>query len=423
VIAKGTLHNSGRRLADYMTTGKDNEKAALWQLKGFASDEIKAAFRSIDVLAKGTRAEKPFFHVQVRNPADEELTKEQWERVADRIEVKLGYSGQPRAIAFHQDVETGHEHMHVAWSRIDGETLQAKPLPFFKLRLKEVCRELEVELDLTRVSSDRPRVELAPSRNEEEQSRRLDTDLHGIRGTIRAAYEQSDGGKAFAAALADQGLTLCQGERRDFIVIDAAGGMHALGKRLLGDSAAQVRHHLADLPHEALPTVAEAREHLVREAPAITMPVLQQEREAIFASFAERRAERAAMEPANENLSGIGHELGQAGRHVERGLGGVAQVAQGVAGGVQNIAIGIERFFFGGGEAPARPVYREPESAARQFKRETDLMRPEEALASADFHAKKETFTLGIKPEIVAAMRRKVEEERERKREERDRDR
>ena len=45
--------------------------------------------------------------------------------------------------------------MHLAWSRIDGDTLTARPLPFFKERLKEVSRELEKALDLTRVRNER----------------------------------------------------------------------------------------------------------------------------------------------------------------------------------------------------------------------------------------------------------------------------
>lgn len=416
MIAKGTTHNSGSRLAAYMVTGKDGERAELYSLHGFAAGDIREAFASIEAMKAGTRLDKAFFHVQVRNPEGEELTRAQWLRVAEAIEDKIGYSGQPRAIAFHTDEKTGHEHMHVAWSRIDEATLQAKPLPFFKLRLKEVSRELEKELDLTRVSSERPRVELAPSRGEEEQSRRLDTDLHGIRGAIRDAYERSDNGQAFAAALTDQGLTLCQGERRDFIVLDQEGGIHALGKRLLGDSAAQVRQHMADLDRAALPTVAEGRDHLAREAPAITLPVIDQERQAIRESFAERAAEREAMQPANEALASAKHVAGHAANKVERGLSGVAQVAQSIAGGVESVAIGLERFLFGGGEAaPAQPAPAPERKTEGQEVRER-LAAMEPQVRATDPNVPRYRF--GVDPELVAEIRRKREE---RERDDRDR--
>lgn len=262
MIAKGTPHNNGAKLAAYLTTGKENEVASLWQLRGFASDDIREAFRSVHVMAEATHAEQPFFHVQVRMPDGETLTREQWEHVADRIEAKLRLTDQPRAIAFHRMQDTGHEHMHIAWSRIDDETMTARALPFYKLRLKEVSRELEIELGLTRVTNERRGPAMAPRRNEQEQARRLGTDIHKIRGLIRDCWDRSDTGRAFAAALTDNGLTLAKGERRDYIVIDAAGGMHALGKRILGHSAAEVRARLADIDHRSLPTVEHVRASL-----------------------------------------------------------------------------------------------------------------------------------------------------------------
>lgn len=259
MIAKGTLHDSGARLAAYMATGKDGEVAQVHEVVGFASDDIFDAFRSIDAMAAGSRLTKPFFHVQVRNPNGEQLTRTQWVTVADRIERVHGLRGQGRAMAFHIDRRTGHEHMHVAWSRLDGWTLKARTLPFFKQRLKAVSRELEIELGLTRVSSARPRPEMAPRRAEEEQSRRLGTDLRSIRGAIRAVYERSDSGKAFVAGLAEHRLVLCRGDRRSFVVVDRKGGLHTLGKRLLGDSAEAVRRRLSDLTPGDLPTIDALR--------------------------------------------------------------------------------------------------------------------------------------------------------------------
>jgi hypothetical protein len=468
MIAKGTLHNSGARLAAYMVTGKDGERAELHELRGFASADIAEAFRDVHLMAEGTRSTKPFFHAQVRNPEGEELTRAQWLKVADRIEAKLGYSGQPRAVAFHIDEKTGHEHMHVAWSRIDADTLQAKPLPFFKLRLKEVCRELENDLDLTRVRSERPRVELAPSRAEEEQSRRLDTDLHGIRGTIRQAYAQSDSGKAFAAALADKGLTLCQGERRDFIVLDQAGGIHLLGKRLLGDSAAEVRRGLADIDRAGLPTVDEARAQLAAErarqpeptrqpSPAVqttpqhphsaqsetkeaprfepyTPPLDPIAARAAWAATLRELADRREVEAAKPTVQKAPEVV----RTVERAADKVehvaAKVGGGVIGAVEGLAAGLENFLFGGTKAkeperqaaPAVAPAAAPAPAnaeAKAFKREIDLTAPEVAVQSADFQAKKDTFTLGVRPELVEAMRRKMEQARAREREDDERDR
>jgi len=269
MISKGTTHDNGGRLARYMVTGKKGERAELWELRGFASPDIVDAFRSVHVVAEATKCQQPFFHVQVRNPETDRLTREQWEYTANRIEGMLGLKDQPRAIAFHIDERTGEEHVHIAWSRVDDQTLTAKPLPFYKSRLKKISRELELHFGLTLVPNERESsIKYAPTRAEDEQARRLGLDPHKLRETIRNCYERSDCGRSFEAALAGEGMILARGERRDYVVIDQAAGMHALGKRLLDTTAAQTRARLADVPREQLPTVEQAKE-FIREQSVI----------------------------------------------------------------------------------------------------------------------------------------------------------
>lgn len=108
---------------------------------------------------------------------------------------------------------------------------------------------------------------------------------------------------------------------------------------------------------------------------------------------------------------------------------GVGIVMGGVSSTLESIGLGIGEFLFGGGEAKRESV---PESVApavpadavaRSFKREMDLTEPAAALQSADFEAKKETFTLGVRPEIVEEMRRRIEAKRLREMTDEDRDR
>ncbi len=262
MIAKGTTHNNGAKLAWYMITGKDGERAELWELRGFEATGIKDAFRDVHIMAEATQCEQPFFHVQVRNPDGEILTRQQWQVTANRIERMLGLTGQPRAIAFHINEATGHEHMHVAWSRIDENTLKAKHLPFFKERLKKVSRELELHFGLTIVKNERAGpIKYAPTRAQEEQARRLNVDIHEVRNTIRACWDHSDCGVSFQAALAHEGLILTLGDRRGLVVVDHAGGVHALGKRILDVTPAKIFERITDL--DQLPGVEQAREFIL----------------------------------------------------------------------------------------------------------------------------------------------------------------
>jgi len=260
MICKGTTHNNGAKLAAYMETSKDGERAELWELRGFAATTIKDAFRCVDAMAGATKCEQPFFHVQVRNREGEIMTRQQFEYAADRIERMLGLTGQPRAITFHTYEHNNDQHMHVAWSRIDQDTLTAKPLPFFKERLKKISRELELHFGLQPVTNQRPdKIRYAPTRAEEEQARRLGFGPHDVRNTIRACYERSDCGASFQAALEHEGMILAKGEKRDFIVIDREGGVHALGKRILDDTASKIRARLSDLSREELPSAVMAQ--------------------------------------------------------------------------------------------------------------------------------------------------------------------
>jgi hypothetical protein len=260
MISKGNTHSDGAKLAAYLTTSKDGERAELWQLKGFGTTDLKDAFRDVQIMAGATKCEQPFFHVQVRNREGEALTHQQWEHAADRIGRMLGLGNRPRAIAFHTDDITGEEHMHVAWSRIDQETLTAVSLPFFKDRLKKISRELELHFGLEPVTNRREGpIRFAPTRAEDEQARRLGLDVHEIRNTIRNCWDRSDCGTSFQAALEHEGMTLAQGEKRDFVIIDREGGIHALGKRIVDMTASKIRDRLSDTSRDELPTVEMVR--------------------------------------------------------------------------------------------------------------------------------------------------------------------
>lgn len=427
MIAKGNLHANCGKLAAYLVTGKDGEKAELHELRGFADATIRDAFKTIDAVAKGSHCTKPFFHVQVRNPqGDRALTTAEWERVADRIERINGLKDQPRAIAFHTDEKTGERHMHVAWSRMDDATLRPRPLPFYKFRLKEVCRELEIELSLTQVRNDRERPEIrAAHRGEQAQAKRLGIDDRAIRGAIRDAWERADNGKAFVAALAENGLMLCAGDRRDYVVMDERGGTHALGKRLLGVSAADTRKVLADLDRDAMPSVLEGRATMHTR-----MLVREQEQAAALERPIVPEARAAAIEfthPILQPLVPTTRETAQVMQTVvTKTLPIAAKGLEHAADAVAGLVTGLGEFLFGGighspaapQEAPAAPVMgrkrvRSGRTAAQERERYlVNMASPAEMLHEGHVMATVKAQTMPVRPEIVDAMRRKMEQAR-----------
>jgi hypothetical protein len=244
---------------------KNGERAELGELRGFGeADNILDAFRDVEVMAEATKADNALFHVQVRLPDHERVTPEQWQHTADRIENRLGLTGQPRAVYFHINDKTGERHMHIGFSLVEAETMTVKPLPYFKFRLKNLARQLEEEFDLTRVPNHREGpIKFAATKAQQEQDRRLGVNGDEIRNAIRACWERADCGRSFDDALADEALILVQGTRRDYLVMDHAGGLHALGKRILDVSATKVRDRLSDLDRANLPTIEQAREFML----------------------------------------------------------------------------------------------------------------------------------------------------------------
>lgn len=265
MIAKGNTHDSGPKLVAYILTAQEGERVEIGGARGFgffSADLMQAAAIMQQIADHTTNCRDAWFHTQTRLAPGEQLDRAQWERVLDREEKRLGFSGHARAWSFHIDEATGEKHLHAAWFRIDPETNRGHDPGLFKLRLMEVARWAEKEFGLRELSNERQPHDRAraPERGEMEESRRLGTDVRAIRTAILDCFEHADGGKAFKAALEERGLMLANGDRRDcFVVVDQAGGQHALNKKLTGQTLAETRARLADLDRGQLPGVEQAQ--------------------------------------------------------------------------------------------------------------------------------------------------------------------
>ncbi len=267
MIIKGNRHGNGSKLAAYLLDGgKHGERVFAPELHGFGlhPDDLSKSLSALDAIASSKGIQNPLFHVQIRLPQQDHMTREQWDATRTRVLKTLGLEGQPHAFVFHADELTGELHGHLAVSLINEQTHQVKAVPFYKFRLRALARKLENEFDLTRVSSQREGpIKYAATKNEEQQAQRLGVDKDAIRNTIRDCHDRTGCGRDFENELAHEGLILALGNRRDYVVIDHAGGMHALGKRLLDISAGQLREKLADLDRDNIPTIEQAREFLL----------------------------------------------------------------------------------------------------------------------------------------------------------------
>lgn len=263
MIIKGKIRTNGSSLGNYLLSEgrfaknkEKNELTEVWQANGYEQgDRLQDILKDFEHSAASTQCEKPLFHVAISPGKGEQLSKEQYLETIDRLEQRLGLEGHERVIVAHTLDERG-QHVHIVWNRIDHERLQAADLHYFKHKSADLARELEREFGLRELSASK---QGKLSRDEEQQAIRSGLSPQEIRDTIRDCWQQSDSGKAFAAALEDNGYLLAAGDRRDFVIVDEMGGTYSVA-RLTGSKAADVRGRLSDIDREALPGVEEAKD-------------------------------------------------------------------------------------------------------------------------------------------------------------------
>ncbi|KEO54748.1 relaxase/mobilization nuclease domain-containing protein, partial [Thioclava indica] len=144
MILKGSQRGNAAKLAAHLMNGRDNEHVELHDLRGFMSEEdLHGALKESEAIAKGTRCQQHLFSLSLNPPQDANVDTATFEAAVEMAEQKLGLSGQPRAVVFHE--KEGRRHAHAVWSRIDTDTMTARQLPFTKRRLMDLSQELYLQ--------------------------------------------------------------------------------------------------------------------------------------------------------------------------------------------------------------------------------------------------------------------------------------
>lgn len=231
MILKAKERGDAPQLARYLLSMHDNEHVELHDVRGFVSDDLRGAFSEADAIAKGTRCKNYLFSMSLNPPANEKVRTEDFELAIERIEQKLGLEDQPRAVVFHE--KDGRRHAHVVWSRIDSERMRALNMAHYKMKLRDVSRELFLERgwDMPRGLQDRAlRDPLNFSQEEWQQARRAGIDPRETKAVLRQCWERSDNRASFERALKERGFWLARGDRRGFVAIDYRGEVYSLSR-------------------------------------------------------------------------------------------------------------------------------------------------------------------------------------------------
>lgn len=172
--------------------------------------------------------------------------------------VYLGLIEHEAVMVAHQD--TDHPHVHVIANLVHPEngktvvpaydylTLSTWAEAYEKEHGKIYCEQRVINNELRREQArDGRQLGLVKHR----ESKHAKSEL------IRQLYEQSDNGKAFRAALNEQGFTLARGDRRGFVLVDDRGQISSLSRQIKGQRAADIRARLQDIVQEELPAASD----------------------------------------------------------------------------------------------------------------------------------------------------------------------
>ena len=263
MVIQGGARGGAAALAAHLQRTDTNERAEVREVRGVVAEDLDGALREMEAVASGARSNRHFYHASINTRADELMTEAQWTQAIDRLERELNLTDQPRAVVAH--VKEGRAHVHVAWSRIELETMTAIPDSHNYRRHEIVARELEREFGHARVQGahverEGERPERTPSHAEMQQAERTGIDPADAKAQLTEIWNRTDSGKAFAAAIEQHGWTLARGDKRDFVVLDPAGEVHSLGRRIDEIKAKEVRARMADVDAAGLPSVDEAKE-------------------------------------------------------------------------------------------------------------------------------------------------------------------
>src|ERR1019366_10395636 len=112
MVIKGKSVAGAGRLAAHLQRLDTNERMELIELRDVAATDLRGALQEMEAIASGCpNCQKPFYHASINTRADEHLTPEQRMASIDRLEEKLGLTGQPRAVVVHE--KDGREHCHI----------------------------------------------------------------------------------------------------------------------------------------------------------------------------------------------------------------------------------------------------------------------------------------------------------------------
>lgn len=297
MILKGSQRGGAKQLGLHLLKTEENEHVEIHDIRGFMANDVIGALREAEAIAKGTKCRQYLFSVSLNPPQNERVHIGTFDSALEAIEEKNGLEGQPRVVVFHE--KEGRRHAHAVWSRIDPETMTAKPMSFYKSKLRETSRQLYLENGW-----QMPRGLIDPkdrdprnfSLDEWQQAKRVGRNAGELKELIQEAWATSDSARSFSHALEERGLYLARGDSRGHVAVTFEGGVVSIS-RATGRKSKELQARLGK--PDDLRSVEEARKRVAEDILPRVKTHMDQARAKSRAELAELDARRTAMAKAH----------------------------------------------------------------------------------------------------------------------------
>ncbi len=306
MIGGATTGAGGPALGTHLVNHGLNESNSMGESRGVFADTVPGAVAELTDLARDAGHRHAIRHAYASPPPGAAWDEDQWTAYWALYEKAMRLEGCPFSEAIHDKpgadgrpphrhrvylaltergtlVRIGHDYARQeAVSRItEHDTGAAFVKGAHNIRAATIARTLgrndvaDAMQAAGLLDGARVRADLSPT--DRSQQDRTQVSKASVAASVAHAWAASDGGQAFAAALAEQGLRLAQGDKCA-VVVDSTGNTHSLQRTLAMDArangtdapkAAAVRDRLDGM---ALPTVAQVLQQAPQPEPPLPDP-------------------------------------------------------------------------------------------------------------------------------------------------------
>ena len=138
-------------LQEYLLDGKSGRDRVEWtSTRNLPTEDPRYAAAVMRATAEqNPRVQKPVYHLSLSASPGEQISKEKWEQIADRVLKRLGLDDRQALVVAHND--TRHPHVHVMVNRVHPEHLKAWHDGHDYRRIEKALRHIERDFKLREV--------------------------------------------------------------------------------------------------------------------------------------------------------------------------------------------------------------------------------------------------------------------------------